>query len=68
MDVEDILKIYGNIDMEKAKEYQDVVEHYYPIETIVYGVKNNRQDFIEKGRKEIYNRFHEKHLSYRKII
>lgn len=40
----------------KAKEYQDVVEQYYPIETIVYGIKNNRPDFIEKGRKEIYIR------------
>ena len=57
---EDILKIYGNIDIEKAKEYQDVVEEYYPIETIVYGIKNNRQDFIEKGRQEIYLRMHEK--------
>ena len=56
---EDILRLYGNIDIEKAKEYQDVVEQYYPIETIVYGIKNNRPDFIEKGRKEIYNRFRE---------
>ena len=56
---EDILRLYGNIDNEKAKEYQDVVEQYYPIETIVYGIKNNRPDFIEKGRKEIYNRFRE---------
>lgn len=53
------LRLYGNIDIEKAKEYQDVVEQYYPIETIVYGIKNNRPDFIEKGRKEIYNRFRE---------
>ena len=53
---EDILKLYGNIDISKAKEYQDVVEQYYPIETIVYGIKNNRPDFIEKGRKEIYTR------------
>ena len=44
---EDILRLYGNIDIEKAKEYQDVVEQYYPIETIVYGIK------------EIYNRFRE---------
>ena len=51
---EDVLKLYGNIDIEKAKEYQDVVEQYYPIETIVYGIKNNKQDFIDKGRKEIY--------------
>ena len=37
---EDILRLYGNIDISKAKEYQDVVEQYYPIETIVYGIKN----------------------------
>ena len=54
---EDILRLYGNIDISKAKEYQDVVEEYYPIETIVYGIKNNKPDFIEKGRKEIYTRF-----------
>lgn len=53
---EDILKLYGNIDVSKAKEYQDIVEQYYPIETIVYGIKNNKTDFIEKGRKEIYIR------------
>ena len=47
------------IQIEKAKEYQDVVEQYYPIETIVYGIKNNKQDFIEKGRKEIINRSEE---------
>ena len=48
-----ILRLYGNINIQKAKEYQDVVEQYYPIETIVYGIKNNKQDFIDKGRKEI---------------
>lgn len=53
---EKILELYGNIDIEKAKEYRDIVEQYYPIETIVYGIKNNRQDFIEKGRKEIKKR------------
>lgn len=55
---EDILRSYGNIDISKAKEYQDLTEQYYPIETIVYGIKNNRTDFIEKGRKEIYIRTH----------
>lgn len=55
---EDILKLYGNIDIEKAKEYQDVIEQYYPIETIVYGIKNNRPNFIEKGRREFYIRTH----------
>lgn len=54
----DILRLYGNIDISKAKEYQNVVEQYYPIETIVYGIKNNKPDFIEKGRKEIYIRTH----------
>ncbi len=55
---EDILRLYGNIDIEKSKEYQDIVEQYYPIETIVYGIKNNKPDFIEKGRKQIYLRAH----------
>ena len=53
---EDILSIYGNIDIDKAKEYQDLVEEYYPIETIVYGIRNNKMDFIEKGRKELSRR------------
>ena len=53
---EDILRLYGSINIDKAKEYQDIVEQYYPIETIVYGIKNNRQDFIDDGRKEIYKR------------
>lgn len=42
--------------VQETKEYQDVVEQYYPIETIVYGIKNNKQDFIDNGRKEIYIR------------
>lgn len=53
---EDVLRIYGNIDIDKAKEYQDISEQYYPIETIVYGIKNNKKEFIEKGRKEILKR------------
>ena len=53
---EDVLRLYGNINIQKAKEYQDVVEQYYPIETIIYGIKNNKQDFIDNGRKEIYIR------------
>lgn len=53
---EDVLKLYGSIDIEKVKEYQDIVEQYYPIETIIYGIKNNKQDFVDKGRKEIYIR------------
>lgn len=48
---EDILQLYGDIDINKAIEYQKIVEMYYPIETIIYGIKNNRDDFIKKGRK-----------------
>lgn len=53
---EDILQLYGNIDINKAKEYQDIVEMYYPIETIIYGIKNNRDDFIKRGRKILNER------------
>ena len=45
---EDILKLYGDIDIRKAEEYQYIVEEYYPIETIVYGIKNNRKDLNER--------------------
>ena len=54
--VEDILQLYGDIDINKAKEYQDIVEMYYPIETIIYGIKNNRDDFIKRGRKILNER------------
>ena len=53
---EDILRLYGDIDITKAKEYQNIVEEYYPIETIIYGIRNNRQDFIDKGREELNRR------------
>lgn len=53
---EDILKLYGDIDIRKAEEYQYIVEEYYPIETIVYGIKNNRKDFVEKGRRVLNER------------
>lgn len=48
-----VIEYYQDIDAEKVLEYQDVVEQYYPIETLVYGVKNNNQEKIEKGRKLI---------------
>jgi len=49
----DIVNLYGNIDIEKAKEYQDIIEEYYPIEIIDYGIKNQNQDCIKVGRNEI---------------
>lgn len=54
---EDILRLYGDINIIRAKEYQDIVEQYYPIEMIVYGIKNNRKDFINEGRGEIKKRY-----------
>lgn len=53
---EEILRIYGNIDIAKAKEYRDMVEDYYPIECIEYGIKNNRQDLLDIGLKELKKR------------
>ena len=53
---EDIIRIYGNIDIAKAKEYRDMVEEYYPIECIEYGIKNNRQDLLDIGLKELKKR------------
>ena len=32
------------------------MEQYYPIDLIIYGIKNNNLDFIKEGRKEIKNR------------
>ena len=46
---EDIIKIYGDLDIEKAKEYQYLVEYYYPIETIVYGIRNKKIDVSGYG-------------------
>ncbi len=39
--------------MLKQKSIKMFFEQYYPIETIVYGIKNNRYDFIEKGREKM---------------
>ncbi len=55
----DILYLYKDIDIGKAIEYQELVDEYWPIETIVYGIRNNKQDFIDKGRAELKNRCNE---------
>ena len=52
----EILKQYENLNISKAQEYVDITEEYYPIETIIYGIRNNRKDFIEKGRNIINER------------
>lgn len=58
--LDDNNKLYGDIDISKAKEYHDLLEQYYPIEMIVYCIKNNRDDFIRKGRLEIMSRTYKK--------
>ena len=50
----DILKRYGEIDIAKVKEYADIHQKYYPIETICYGLNTKRDDFVRMGR-EILN-------------
>ena len=55
----DILNIYKDIDIDKAIEYQNIVDEYWPIETMVYGIINNKQDFIDKGRLELDKRIGE---------
>lgn len=57
---EDILRLYGDIDILTSKEYQEIIEQYYPIETIIYGLESNRQDFIKQGKKEIEKRYKNK--------
>lgn len=46
-----VLDFYGDIDKKWVYDYQDLTERYYPLQVIVYGVKNNRQDKIEEGRR-----------------
>ena len=53
---EEIIRLCGGVDVEGAKKYRDVVGRYYPIETVVYGVRNNNAEFICKGRKEMEKR------------
>ena len=47
----DIVNLYGNIDTKKAILYQNITELYYPIALIIYGLKNDNQEFITEGRR-----------------
>lgn len=53
---EEIIRLCGGVDVEGGKKYRDVVERYYPIETVVYDVRNNNAEFICRGREEIKRR------------
>ena len=55
----DILYLYGDINIRAAIEYQELVDEYWPIETMIYGIRNNKQDFIDKGRAELKRRVDE---------
>lgn len=54
---EDIIKLYGKIDVTKTKQFQLLMELSYPIELIYYGYNNNITDYIVKGR-ELINMFY----------
>ena len=49
----EILEQYGQADMNKIQEFQYIFERYYPISFMVYGIENNRPDFIKEGRKRM---------------
>ena len=48
-----VMDFYGDIDKGWVEAYQSMTEQYYPIQVLVYGVKNNRQDKIDEGRQLI---------------
>lgn len=45
----EILKSYDLKNIETALEYADLKEEYYPIETILCGIKNNSKELFDKG-------------------
>lgn len=46
-----ILKYYGLRDIETAVEYADLKDKYYPIETILCGIKNESEKLFNEGLK-----------------
>lgn len=52
-----VIDSYGSINKQKIEEYQTLHERHYPIETIAYGIRTNRKEFIEFGRKIISDKF-----------
>ena len=52
----------------KAKEYQDIVEEYYPIETIVYGIKNIKQNLSKMVEKSYKGLIKIDYIIYEKLL
>lgn len=44
-----VLKDYGLKEIETVIEYADLKEEYYPIETLLCGIKNNSKELWEQG-------------------
>lgn len=45
--------IESNLDLNTIKTYKEIQDRYYPIKIMLYGLKNNRNDILEKGRRII---------------
>lgn len=43
----------SGLDLETIKQYKEISDRYYPIKIIYYGIKKNRNDIVEKGRRQI---------------
>ena len=43
------MKDYGLKEIETVIEYEDLKEEYYPIETLLCGIKNNSKELWEQG-------------------
>ena len=48
-----IINYYSDINYEDLISYKNIMDLYYPISIIAYGIKNNRNDIIERGRRLI---------------
>ena len=44
---------YSHIDINKLLAYKELVDSYYPIKLIAHGLKTNRNDIVENGRRLI---------------
>lgn len=49
MQLHKVLKDYGLKEIETVIEYADLKEEYYPIETLLCGIKNNSKELWEQG-------------------
>ena len=57
---EEIIRLHGNINVDKAKEYQAILEEYESIYNLMYGIRNNRPDDIEYGKELIRKEINKK--------